>query len=218
MAHNLAESKTDVIGRPPNFWLFNRDKGFDLTHPSTPDSPPVFPRLTIQTTNGPVTIAPSKTAIVIVDMMSYFLSPALGRPKASPGLKAEEILLKYTIPTARKAGIQVIWVIWGFTNESLETLTPTIWRIFGYRDDADARGFQIGNLKLYNKEGRSEGGIGEPLGTVKLEDGSTIDAGRAFMRNQWNTDLHDPLLKAYEEGSKLNVPDARFHKERLSAL
>lgn len=218
MARHFASPQNDVIGRPPNFWLFSRDLGFDLTHPATPDSPPVFPRLTIQTTNSPVTIAPAKTAIVIVDMMNYFLSPAFGRPKASPGLKAEEILLNYTIPAARKAGIQLIWITWGFSNESLETLTPTIWRIFGYRDDANAKSFSIGNLKLHNKEDRSEGGIGDPLGTVKLEDGSTIDAGRMFMRNQWNTELHDPLLKAYKEGIKSNVPDARFYKERLSAL
>lgn len=120
----------------------------------------------------------------------HFLSPALGRPRASPGLKADDILLKYMLAAARKAGIQAIWVTLGFTNEGLQTSTPIIWRSFGYRDGADAKSFPIGNRKTYNED-RLEGDIGEPLETITLEDGSTVDAGWTFMPNQWNTDLHD---------------------------
>jgi hypothetical protein len=48
-----------VVGHGPNFWLFTNRDGFDLTHPSTPSAPKVYPRLTLHTTTAPVTIAPA---------------------------------------------------------------------------------------------------------------------------------------------------------------
>ncbi|KAH7152588.1 hypothetical protein EDB81DRAFT_881555 [Dactylonectria macrodidyma] len=51
-----------------NFWLFNPMSGFDLTHSFSPDGPPVASHFTLQTITMPVTIAPEKTAFIIVDM------------------------------------------------------------------------------------------------------------------------------------------------------
>ncbi|MCJ1447468.1 MAG: hypothetical protein MMC23_007979 [Stictis urceolatum] len=218
MSNQSAADKVHVIGRPPNFWLFSESNGYDLTHPTSPDSPSVSPRIKIQATNSPVTIAPHKSAIVVIDMMNFFLSPAIGRPEDSAGLKAEQALLKHTIPAARKAGIQVIWVNWGFTEAELETLSPTVWRGFGYRADTGNEPSSTSDSKFYNRERKLDQAVGEPLGTVKLKDGSTIEAGRLHMRDQWNTALHESLAKAYEVGSQAKVPDVLFHKTRLSAL
>jgi hypothetical protein len=111
---------TTVVGHPPNFWLFSNRDGFDPTHPPTPSSPPVYPRVTMQTSNSPVTIAPSKTALLIIDMQNFFLSAALGR-KRGKGHEAEEALLKHGIPAARKASIQILWLTWGISDEGLKT-------------------------------------------------------------------------------------------------
>jgi hypothetical protein len=93
-----------------SFWLYDSQTGFDLTHPPTPTSPPSSPRLTLKTTTAPITICPTKSALVIIDMQNFFLSPQLGRLVDSKGLKAQQQLLKYAIPAARKAGIRIIWL------------------------------------------------------------------------------------------------------------
>ncbi|KAI0532596.1 isochorismatase family protein [Xylaria digitata] len=213
-----------VVGNSSNFWLFTNRDGFDMTHPATPSSPPVYPRVTLETTNSTITIAPNKTALVIIDMQNFFLSAALGRSHRE-GHEAEEKLLKLGIPAAREAGIQIIWVNWGISEAGLETLPPTIWRVFGWEiteddnfvvenDDPDAAPGQM----ITRSERKSEGGIGSPLGKVKLENGTEVDAGRMLMSEQWNTALHGKLEDAYQAGLKATVPDARFNKERLSGL
>ncbi|KAK3359161.1 hypothetical protein B0T25DRAFT_577340 [Lasiosphaeria hispida] len=80
------------------FWLFNPTTGYDLTHPATPSSPPVATRLRLATTaDVAVTIAPAKTAPIVIDMQNFFLSEAI----------------------ARAAGIQIVHVVWGITEEGL---------------------------------------------------------------------------------------------------
>ncbi|KAK5449313.1 hypothetical protein LTS15_008855 [Exophiala xenobiotica] len=206
---------TVVIGQPPTFWLFSERDGWDLTHPPIPSSPPVYPRLTMRTSTSPVTIAPSKTALVIIDMQNFFLSTALGR-KRGQGHDAEEVLLKHGIPAARKAGIQILWLTWGIPTENLKSIPPIIWRIFGWESvkttEQAADSDDLGSVR----ERKSETGLGSSLGDVKLEDGTVVDAGRMLIRDQWNTALHAPLEAAFQEGLKAKVPDVRFHKERLS--
>lgn len=68
-----------VIGNKKNFWLYDSETGFDLTHPETPQSPPVTPSLTVKTTTAPVTIDPAKSALVIVDMQNFFLRSGTSR-------------------------------------------------------------------------------------------------------------------------------------------
>ena len=82
----MDDGKVEVIGGLKNFWLYSKAAGYDLTHPSTPDAAPIYPRLNLETTTSRVTIDPKRTALVIIDLQNYFLSPALGRPVNSPGL------------------------------------------------------------------------------------------------------------------------------------
>lgn len=82
MATNEATSahRRAVIGNEKSFWIYDSEKGFDLTHPETPESPAIRPSLTTKTTTSPITIDPAKSALVIIDMQNYFLrhvSPSL---------------------------------------------------------------------------------------------------------------------------------------------
>lgn len=214
-----------VVGHPSNFWLFSHHNGFDLTHPPTPSSPPVYPRVTLRTTNTPITITPSKTALVIIDMQNFFLSAAMGRQRGE-GHEAEDVLLELGIPAAREAGIQIVWLTWGISEEGIKTLPPTVWRIFGWEIAENNGGFdvvdddpgQAQGRTLQVPEKKSDGGIGSNLGLVKLEDGSVVDAGKMLIRDQWNTRLHGPLDEAFHDGQRAMAPDMRFHKERLSGL
>ena len=198
-----------------------------MTHPPTPTSPLVYPRLALTTTNAAVTIAPHKTALVIIDMQNYFLSAALGRRRGE-GHDAEDVLLKLGIPAAREAGIQVIWLNWGISDEGLETMTPTLWRAFGWMvtdDDQKGSSFNVvddsggiagGAVRVLERQ--TNAGIGAELGRVKLDDGSQVNAGKKLLRDQWNTRLHGRLEDAFQDGQKAAVPDVRFHKDRLSGL
>ncbi|KAM3504122.1 hypothetical protein MY11210_008474 [Beauveria gryllotalpidicola] len=190
-------------------------------HPPTPDAPLVYPRLTLTTSNSPVTIAPAKTALVIIDMQNFFLSAAMERRRGE-GHEAETVLLEQGIPAARKAGIQVVWLTWGISEEGIKTLPPTVWRIVGWEITDDDQGFEVpagaddaqgdqacGRI-IRVPERKSDGGIESELGSVTLADGSIVDAGKMLLRDQWNTRLHGPLEEAFEAGQHAAVPDVRL--------
>jgi len=207
------EESTDslVVGNSSNFWLYNPELGYDMTHSSSSSVP--VRRLKINTTTAQVTIDPKKTVLIIIDMQNYFLSPALGRVEGQ-GHKAERTLLEKAIPAARKAGIQVVYVNWGIDEDQLKLLPPVIFRIFGFHIDPIAEDVVVGT----EKESKRNRGIGEPMGDVKLSDGSIIDAGRLLMRKQWNSDLHDPMKKSFDESQATSLPDLNFPKVRLSGF
>lgn len=218
-----------VVGdNPSNFWLWTGEDGFDLTHPESPDSAPVQPRIKFQTVTSPVIISPQKTALIIIDMQNFFLSPSLGRKKGE-GHKAEAALIQHAIPAARKAGIRIVWLNWGLTEEWLKNAPPAMYRAFGSFLKPDVA--NMASLSAASNDSRTTdapfslalekkgtGGIGRPLGTVTLEDGTTVDAGRTLMRDQWNTALHVPLDKAYRKGLSAEVPDVWMHKDRATGL
>ncbi|KAJ9662285.1 hypothetical protein H2198_001419 [Neophaeococcomyces mojaviensis] len=216
-----------IVGHPSNFWLWTETEGFDLTHPATPNSLPIYPRIKFQTVTSPVTITPTKTAMVIIDMQNYFLSAALGRPKGE-GLKAEAALLEHAIPAARKAGIRIIWLNWGLTEESLKKAPPAMYRAFGFQKlkideraslsrSETAHGTSNSQPQTVNQK-KANQDIGVSLGKVTLEDGTNIEAGLMLMRDQWNTALHPPLDAAYRQGLETKVPDMWFHKDRPTGL
>lgn len=235
-----------VIGNASNFWLHSTRTGFDLTHPETPSSPPVSPRITLKTTTTPITVDPDKTALVIIDMQNFFLSEAFGRAKGA-GHAAADHLLKYCIPAARKAGIRTIWLNWGLTQEDVDQMPPAVKRAFGFEaviDEPESDGtygvadpfaekpngigvdkhgdlrYQGGDKLLENgKDGRIYKGLGAPCGILTLPSGEKIDAGRLLMRDQWNASLYPPLDACYEEGKKLkHNPDVWIHKNRMSGM
>ena len=201
-----------IVGSFSNFWLYNPELGYDMTYSSS-SSAPVRRRLKINTTTAPVTIDPKKTALIIIDMQNYFLSSALGRVDGE-GHDAERTLLEKAIPAARKAGIQVVYVNWGIDEHQLNLLPPVIFRIFGFNIDLIAEDVVVGT----EKESKRNRGIGESMGDVKLSDGSVVEAGRLLMRNQWNSDIHDPMKKSFDESQATSLPDLNFPKVRLSGF
>src|SRR5690349_9461617 len=72
----------------------------------------------------PITIDSARAALAIIDMQNYFLHPAVRSHET--GLAASEKLLEYAIPAARKAGIQIIWLNWGLTQEDLDQIPPAL--------------------------------------------------------------------------------------------
>jgi len=233
----MAETKQHrraVIGNASNFWLHSsKDNGrFDLTHPPNPSSAPITPRFNLNTTTTPVTLDPAKTALVIIDMQNFFLSPAFGR-KEGAGHAACHQLTNYAIPAARKAGIQIIWLNWGLSNEDVATMPPSVKRAFGFEAVVDEEGDIVGTTEDENlfkekpgkgfgvdkdgsprhqggevllengKDGKIYKGLGSACGTLFLEGQGEIDAGGLLMRDSWNAALFPPLDKIYEEGTKL---------------
>lgn len=180
---NVSTPNGIVVGKnPSNFWVFNKETGWDLTHPATPSSPPTERRIKLATTTAPITIDPSKTALVIIDMQNFFLSAAIGRLEGE-GHKAETELLKEGIPAARKAGIQIVYLTWGISDEELKVLPPVLFRVFGF--NIDSLNFAIEEFENgREKESKGDGGVGESIGDVTLSDGSVVDGGRLLMRDQ----------------------------------
>lgn len=201
------QSTPAVIGSSKSFWLYSPDAGFDLTHPPTPTSPEITPRLTLATTTQPVTLDPAKTALVIIDMQNFFLSPAFGRNAKGAGHKAMNQLIEHAVPAARKAGVRVVWVNWGLTEEEVETMPPSMLRTFG------AVGAGSG------KDGSVYVGLGGDCGMRENGKGEEVDAGGLLMRGAWNSGLYGELNDVYGEGRRLETkPDVWVHKNRMSAL
>ncbi|KAK3067314.1 hypothetical protein LTR53_015896 [Teratosphaeriaceae sp. CCFEE 6253] len=229
-----------VIGDAKNFWLYSSKTGFDLTHPERPSSPAVKPNVTIQTTTKPITIDPAKSALVIIDMQNFFLSPAFGRAKGA-GHAALDQLVQHAVPAARKAGMRIIWLNWGLTDQEIDQMPPAVTRAFGFDvfDDEEGAfdshdkgagtavdkhgglGHQGGHVVLEDgKKGRKYKGLGSACGMVEdPETGKETDAGGLLMRDAWNSALMAPLDKLYEEGAKLQSrPDVWIHKNRMSGM
>ena len=224
-----------IIGNVDNdFWIFDSEKGFDLTRPSPPTAEPSQDAITVETTTAAITVDPAKSALVVIDMQNFFLSPALGRPAGSKGSKAQDQLLQHALPAARKAGFQIAWVNWGLTDEDLETMPPAVTRAFGFNamtTDLFHRTYSTaspGSSELPSGTGPYQKdlwkdteiykGLGQPLGDVTLPDGSRIPAGRMLMRDQWNSQLTPALLESYEASLKSAKPDVILDKLRMSGL
>jgi nicotinamidase-related amidase len=224
-----------IIGSPANFWQHSSKDGFDLTHPSSPSVTVDGPKITIQTTDSPVTIDPSKSALVIIDMQNFFLSEAFGRNRGAGHAACDQLVL-HAIPAARKAGIRIIWLNWGLTDEDVNTMPPAVKRAFGFYaipadsdfksgDDAFGDHAEMVGVDRFGQE-RSKGGkegmycgLGAECGELKLPEGGSIDAGRLLVRDAWNSALYPPLDSVFEEGSRLSHnPDVWIHKDRMSGL
>jgi len=184
----------------------------------------------LECTTSRVTIDPEKTALIVVDMQNFFLHPALGRPKDGKGLVACQQLVKHAIPACRKAGIQIIYVNWGLTQDEIDVMPPATLRAFGFEtvseDDTgdsdskeaalDDHGINTGvvdAMKLppkpaMGKDPRLYRGLGTDIGELELEDRSKVKAGRLLMRDTWNAALY-PDLEAVRKPE-----DIWIHKNR----
>ncbi|KAF2996028.1 hypothetical protein E8E13_002420 [Curvularia kusanoi] len=226
--------RKSMVGSKTNFWLHSSTQGFDLSHPSTATTPSPTPLLTISTTTSPITLSPPKTALIIIDMQNFFLSPSLGHSTSSPGHRACSALLASAIPAARKAGIRIVWVNWGLTAAEVESMPAGVKRAFGfYSIDGGAEhdvqsvvtgGVVEGSVGV-DRHGKESGrksayrGIGADMGDLEVAGGGKVEAGRLLMRDTWNADLYPPLKEAFEAGKGLKEkPDVWVHKNRMSAL
>lgn len=194
----MTAGQFEVIGGEKNFWLYSKSGGFDLTHPPTPTSPRIYPRIPLETTSACVEIDPSKTALVVVDLQNYFLSPSLGRPTSGVGMDVVNQLLRVAIPACRKAGIPILWLNWGLTEKDIDEMPPTIVRGFAADDNFDGP--------------RQIRGLGSHIGRVQLGDGSVVDGGQVLMRGQWNSASYKPLEEKHEP------QDIYISKNRLSGF
>jgi nicotinamidase-related amidase len=61
-------------------------------------------------------------------------------------------------------------------------------------------------------------GIRGDMGDIEIEDGTTVQGGRVFMRGTWNSELHAPLEAMRQEGMKLSPLDVIFYKDRIPAM
>ncbi|PNS15256.1 hypothetical protein CAC42_8257 [Sphaceloma murrayae] len=207
-----------IIGSSENYHVQHANY-LDLTRAHCSD--PATDALLLPTRTSPLLLSPARTALVVVDMQNFFLSQALGR-RPGPGTAAASQLANVAIPAARKAGIRVVWLNWGLTEDDIAKLPPSIKRAFGddgVETDIEAKvapGVETvdgtgKNKKLYK-------GLGSEMGTVVL-DGKEVDAGRVLMRDQWNAALYPPLDGLWEEGKTLEQrPDVWLHKDRMSGM
>ncbi|MCJ1321087.1 hypothetical protein MMC15_006431 [Xylographa vitiligo] len=245
-----APSHRALIGKVPNHWMHSASPPtFDLTRPSPPFYAEPSPKSSIKlsTTTSSVLISPSLTALVVIDMQNFFISTCLGRPVDGAGNIAGRCLLNTAIPAARKAGIRVIWLNWGLTNEEIENMPASTRRAFGFEaalnkaasekatPAVDAHGVNQSAAELItnDKNGKTDSteltengkpkrlyqGLGSDIGPVILEDGTTVQGGRLLMRDTWNAALPPALDNSYKEGQKIDHnPDVWIHKNRMSGL
>lgn len=228
MAHENSPQEKIVVGSRSNFWVWSRECGWDLTHPSTPTCDTVSRPVRLRCEISDVTIDPAKTALVIIDMQNFSMCSALGTSSTPDIVQVEEILLRYAIPAARKARIQIIWLNWGLTEGDLESMPPSAMRVFGWKANTEALDYGISSHFAASPRGAEQfihcgeipkaTGLGADLGDILSEDGVTIKAGRALMRDTWNAALHSPLASAMEMGKSAPRPDVLIHKTRNSGL
>jgi nicotinamidase-related amidase len=235
-----------VIGTQSSFWLYDSETGFDLTHPATPTSTQLVPRACINTTTLPITVHPAHSALLVIDMQNFFLSPSLGRPATSAGLKAQAQLLEHAIPAARKAGLRIIWLNWGLTDEELVSMPPSTYRAFGfetvpasefskYQSTIDktaaidshgvneaapeiSKSQEKKTVMASGKNPRIYKGLGTEIGLVTTEAGEVVEGGRLLFRDSWNAALTPELDAAYRQGLSAPAPDVWIHKNRMSGL
>lgn len=227
-----------IIGSSQSFWLWDSLNGFDLTHPPSPEAPIIQPRVPIDTTTARITVDPAKTALVVIDMQNFFLSPNLGRPKDGKGIMAADQLVKHAIPACREAGIRIIWLNWGLMQDDVDHMPPATLRAFGFStvpyeqelkqqiDGAtavDDHGINQGAKEIAKKvpagkDPRLYKGLGSQVREIEMDDGRKIEGGRLLMRDQWNTELYPPLEEARQAGLKAQRPDVWIHKNRMSGL
>ncbi|CAD0110042.1 unnamed protein product [Aureobasidium uvarum] len=239
----MGKGRKAIIGNADNFWLHSsKENSFDLTHPQSPSSEAISPRLDLMTSTTPITLDPQKTALVIIDMQNFFLSEAFGRTKGA-GHDAVKNLEQHAIPAARKAGVQVIWLNWGLTDKDLDLMPPAIKRAFGFEvvldnedeevetDTAEGDIFREhgaaddpkvnpqDTVVLENgKDKRIYKGLGSWCGNLELPDGTTVDGGRLLMRDAWNSALYPPLDTLYEEGIGCWINKDRMSEKGIRSL
>lgn len=190
--------------------LYDLTRGYDEDGKSdkSDDLPAPGATVTISTTVGPadtqISVDPSRTALVIVDMQNFFLhrrcrDHPTGRAAVAPTLAA--------IESCRRAGIRVIWVNWGLTKPDLAAIPAAIMSGFSRRMvlvDAD--------------QDPTPSGLGIDPG-----DG----CGRWLVKGEWNSNVYEGETETGSVGEKTNnlaaavrpdLGDVLCDKTRMSGM
>ncbi|KAI5477574.1 Isochorismatase hydrolase [Pseudohyphozyma bogoriensis] len=166
--------QTRIGTSPTDYWLYSPETGYDVSRGA-----PAEATRSIATHKGNVKLAVGRSALIIIDMQNIFLHPEIREHKA--GLAAMPKIID-AVKASRAAGVKVIWVNWGLTEEEVESMPPGL-----------AAGFtvpmpsKLGKPRVY--------GLDMEINV----DG--FDAGRILMRDQWNTRLYGPLEALWKEGN-----------------
>ncbi|KAI1737185.1 Isochorismatase hydrolase [Xylaria scruposa] len=217
----MAAQAKIVVGSPGNVWLWSQDSGWDLTRHIGSNADSSEPRLLLKCEISNVAIDPHKTALIIVDMQNFSMCSTLRPDTAVPAVfEVEEMLLKYAIPAARKAEIQIIWLNWGLTESDLAAIPPGVLRVFNFKAASQEVDYGLSQNRERVQCGETPRpmGLGKELGEILLPEGGKVVAGRVLMRDTWNVALHGPLQSSFHEGQAAARQDVFIYKNRNSGL
>ncbi|KAG8668257.1 hypothetical protein FPOAC2_07547 [Fusarium poae] len=216
-----------LVGAKGNTWIWSPDS-WDLTHSDNPNLNPPTNSILLNCELVNVKIDSTKTALVIIDMQNIGLNKALNPPSAPPMYEAQDAILQYAIPAARKLGLQIIWLNWGLTQDDLDNIPPAEVRAFAFEANTSKVDYGLSdrlgdpnnpdNFIKFGERPNLSRLPGAELGEIVLEDGTRVNGGQVMMRGTWNAALHGPLADAYEEGKNAVRPDVWIHKNRNSGL
>ncbi|KAI1631065.1 isochorismatase [Biscogniauxia mediterranea] len=181
-------AKELAFGPPGDEWVFKREsKIYDLTRGRPQSS------LSVQTTHGlpgvSFTLAPALSVLVVVDMQNFFLHPnCYDHPT---GLAAVDKTIE-VVKKCREAGIKIIWLNWGLTEEDIVSMPA-----------ATQRSFSRSLITPSPDEKQRRDGFGSDMGEGR---------GRLLMAGSWNADIYGPL-------KEISLPEDIFcDKNRISGL
>ncbi|KAL1903465.1 hypothetical protein Sste5346_000092 [Sporothrix stenoceras] len=203
--------------------LYDLTRGYDKNGKS--DRLPVEDAaVTIRTTAGPentnIALAPSRTALVIVDMQNFFLHR---RCRDHPTGRAAVVPTLVAIESCRRAGIRVIWLNWGLTEESLATIPAAIMSGFSRRMvlvDADEEPVRSGlgvdpgdgcglwlvkgewNSNVYEGEVEGDGRTYDLSAAVRPDLGDVL-CDKTRMSGMWSED--EPLRRYLAEQTSVRT-------------
>ena len=225
----MPDSEAITVGSSENYWIWTTNGVWDLTrstntHLAGEIVTQMHRPLLLECEISNILIDPVKTALLIIDMQNYSMAKELQSNIAVPEMfEAENSILKHAIPAARKAGMQIIWLQWGLTEEDLTSMPPSALRVFDWKANSAMADYGLSTRSdstgfTQCRESRRVTRVGQDLGEIMCDDGTRIAAGRALMRDTWNTAPHGPLLTAFHDGQSAPRRDILVYKNRNSGL
>ncbi|GAO51035.1 Isochorismatase hydrolase [Saitoella complicata NRRL Y-17804] len=178
-------AKPFQIGTEENHWTYSSSSNtYDLTR----GYPSCHPSITLRTTSQNLRIAPTRTALVVIDMQNFFISEKLERGRGGLDLIDP---IKASCSALREAGGTVVWVNWGIP-ENLDGVPPSTLRIFStgaHLPDAPKAAAFLG--------------FGQELPN---------DLGPLLVKDSWSAALHPDLA------ASAHPSDIHIDKFRISAF
>ncbi|KAI8964600.1 Isochorismatase hydrolase [Daldinia sp. FL1419] len=177
-----------ALGPRGDEWTYDKDaKIYNLTRGNSPST------FSLRTTKGPtdtsITLAPSLSALIVVDMQNLFLHPSCN--KHPTGLAAVERTIEL-VRKCREVDVKIIWLNWGLNDKDLETMPA-----------AAERSFDRTLLTMPPDGTQVRRGFGFDMGEGR---------GRLLMDGSWNAALYGPMR------DETRSSDVFCSKNRISGL